>query len=123
MDAVSIRSAQFIDKQVSARKVEHISLLPKETRKQIKAEAKRMANEDVFGVGFTTGRDGTPVEQGIGAAGNMTQHCIDAYVTEQTVRREKPEEGYEDTLKKMRAQLAECNARRRAARAAEDDDD
>lgn len=123
MDAVSIRSNLYVDKQLQARKVEDLSLLPKEIRREIRKEAKRIATEDVFGVGHATDKAGNPIEQGIGAPGNMSQHCIDAYISEQTQRRKEPEAGFEDTLKRMRAQLAECQAKRRAAKAAEDDDD
>lgn len=123
MEAASIRAVKYVDSQLQARKVESLSLLPKEIRRQIKAEARRLATEDVFGVGHKVAKDGTPIEQGMGSAGNMTQQSIDAYVKYQTDKRfrEKPEEGFEENLKRMKAQLAECNARRRAE--ADDDDD
>src|SRR5579872_6374012 len=115
--AVSVRSMRFIESQLAARKVESLDLLPKEVRKEIKKEARKIAREDVFGMGHKTGRDGTPIEQGLGSPANMTQQHIDAYVKAQTdpkMRPGGPENGYEDNLKRMRAQLAECQARRKA---------
>jgi len=124
MDAVSIRAEKFVAQQLVVRKVEDISLLPKEIRREIRREAKRIATEDVFGVGFKTGKDDQPLEQGIGAKGNMSQHCIDAYIISQTQRNPNgPEPGYEETLARMRKDLAECDARRAAERRAAADDE
>lgn len=125
MDAVSIRSQKFIEQQLTTRQVADISLLPKEIRRAIKKEAKAIAQQDVFGVDHKTAKDGTPIEQGLGSAGNMTQQAVEAYIKYQTDKkfRSAPEEGYEENLKKMRAQLATCNTRRRAEAAAADDDD
>jgi hypothetical protein len=124
MDAVSVASNKFIEKQLSARKVESIDLLPKEVRKEIKKEARRIAREDVFGVGHKTDKMGAPIEQGIGAKGNITQQHIDAYTKNQTERSPNgPEPGYEENLKKMRVELAECEARRAAERVDADEED
>jgi hypothetical protein len=126
MDAVSVASQKFIDQQIALHKVASLDLLPREVRKQIKKEAKRIATEDVFGVGHKTDKQGNPIEQGVGAPGNITQQHIDAYVKAQTdskLRPGGPEAGYEDHLKRMRAQLAECNAKRRAEMIDEDDED
>lgn len=124
MDAVSIRSQKFVETQLTARKVDDISLLPKEIRREIKREAKRIATSDVFGHDFKADKAGNPIEQGLGADGNMTAQSIEAYIKNQTERRKGgPEAGYEENLKKMRAKLAESDARRRATQAAEDDDD
>lgn len=125
MDAVSIASNKYIDQQLSARKVDSLSMLPKEVRREIRKQARAIATKDVFGEGHKLDKAGLPVEQGLGSPGNMTQQNIDAYVKAQTDKkfRESPEPGYEDNLKRMRAQLAECNARRRAESADDDDDD
>lgn len=124
MDSVSIASQKYVEKQLQIRKVESIDLLPKETRREIRKEAKRIAVADVFGADHKTAKDGTPIEQGIGAPGNMTAASLEAYIKNQTERRKGgPEPGFDDNVKRMEAQLKECNARRRAERAHEDDDD
>lgn len=125
MDAVSVRSQKFIESQLTARKVESIGLLPKETRRDIKKEARKIALADVFGHDHQTDKKtGNPIEQGLGADGNMTAQSIEAYIKNQTERRKGgPEPGFEDTLKDMRVKLAKCDARRRAEAAAADDDD
>ena len=124
MSAVSVASLNYIDKQLAAHQVKSLDMLPKETRKQIKREAKQIALNDVFGVGHTTDRNGNPQEQGQGTANNMTQQSIDAYIKSQTERNPNgPEPGYEDHLKRMRQQLAACEARRAAMRTADDDEE
>ena len=124
MEAVSIASNKFIESQLAARKVESIDMLPKETRKEIRKQAKQIARNDVFGVGHALDKQGNPIEQGAGAPANMTAQCIEAYIKNQTERRKGgPEPGFEDNLKKMRTQLAECNAKRRAEQVDDDDDD
>jgi|SRR5579863_1349765 len=122
--ATSVSSEQFIARQLATRKVENISLLPKDVRKEIKAEAKRIAQNEVFGVGHKLDKDGNPVEQGLGTRGNMTQQCIDAYIKNQTERSPNgPEPNYEENLAQMRKDLAACNARRLAARTTDDEED
>ena len=124
MTAVSVASLKFVEKQLAERKVESLDMLPKELRKQIKAEAKRIALSDVFGVGHKLDRSGNPIEQGLGAPGNVTQQHIDAYIKGQTERNPNgPEPGYEENLARMRKDLAACEARRLAARTADDDED
>lgn len=124
MTAVSVASNQFIEKQLAQRQVASLDMLPREVRKEIKKEAKRIAQNDVFGVGHKTDKDGNPVEQGLGAAGNVTQQHIDAYVKNQTERSKSgPEPGYEDNLARMRRDLAACEARRLAARTDDDDEE
>lgn len=129
MDAVSIRSINFIDKQLTARKVDSLSLLPKETRKQIRAEARKMALDDVFGFDHRTDKEGNPIEQGQGAPGNQTRQSIEAYKkycdpgNPKATTPEVSKEAFDANLKRMEAELAKSDARRRAARAAEDDDE
>lgn len=124
MQAVSISSQQFIEKQLAARKVESLDMLPREVRKQIKQEARQIALNDVFGVGHATDKSGNPIEQGLGSPGNITQQHIDAYVKNQTERAKTgPEPGYEENLARMRKNLAACEARRLAARTDDDDED
>ena len=124
MNSVSVSSQQYIEKQLGARKVESLDMLPRDVRKEIKREAKKIAQNDVFGVGHKTDRAGNPVEQGLGATGNVTQQHIDAYIKNQTERSPNgPEPGYEDNLARMRKDYAECEARRVAARAHDDDDE
>jgi hypothetical protein len=121
--AVSIASLKHIEKQLALHKVESLDMLPKEVRKQIKRDAKQIALTDVFGVGHSTDKTGAPIEMGVGAKGNMTQQCIDAYIKAQTDSKTGPEPGYEDHLKRMRQDFAACEARRAATRTAADDDD
>ncbi len=126
MDAVSIRSNKYVESQLTARKVGDISLLPKEIRREIRKEAQRIANEDVFGAGFKTLKDGTPIEQGNGSPGNQTRQSIDAYkkyCDPTNPKAATPDPNYVDNLKRMEKELAESNARRQAERIAADDDD
>ena len=126
MEAVSVASQKFVEKMLAERKVESLDMMPKDVRKHIRKEARRIAMEDVFGVGHKTDKSGIPIEQGVGAPGNITQQHIDAYVKAQTdskIRPGGPEPGYEDHLARMRRELAECNARRAAARTDDDDED
>ncbi|HZR74546.1 hypothetical protein [Bradyrhizobium sp.] len=124
IEANSVSAEQFIDKQLKAYKVNSLDMLPRDVRRQIKKEANKLAVGDVFGVNFKTDRNGLPIEDGVGSANNMTQHCIDAYVASQTQRNPNgPEQGFQETLARMKKQLAECNARRAAERAAADNDD
>ena len=53
----------------------------------------------------------------------MTQQAYDAYIKSQTDSKTGPEPGYEDHLKRMRQQLAACDARRAAMRTDDDDDE
>jgi hypothetical protein len=124
MNAASVASIQYIEKQLGARKVESLDMLPRDVRKEIKREAKKIALNDVFGVGHATDKSGNPIEQGLGSAANITQQHLDAYIKNQTDRSATgPEAGYEENLARFRKQLAECEARRVAARANDDDDD
>lgn len=56
---------------------------------------------------------GKYIEQGLGSPGNQTANSIAAYIKTQTERQGGPEEGYEENLKRMRAELAASDARRR----------
>jgi hypothetical protein len=70
---------------------------------------------NVFGVDTPRDREGWRVEQGMGSPGNMTQQSIDAYVKYQSeVRKGGPEPGYEQSLKRMIAELAECEKKKAA---------
>jgi hypothetical protein len=70
---------------------------------------------NVFGADAPKDRQGFRLEQGLGSAGNMSQQSIDAYIKNQTERRAGgPEPGYEDNLKRMRAQLAETEKKKDA---------
>jgi hypothetical protein len=80
-------------------------LLPKDyLKKHIDA-----VDENVFGTDAPKDRDGFRLEQGQGSSKNQTQQSIDAYIKNQTERRAGgPEPGYEEHLKRMRAELAAC---------------
>jgi hypothetical protein len=121
---VSISSQAHIQKQLSNWKVETIDQLPPHVRKQIRKEAKQIARQDVFGVDHKTDRNGNPIEQGVGSKGNQTAQSIEAYIKTQTERSANgPEPGYEETLARMRKDLAESEARRRAEQSTIDDDE
>jgi hypothetical protein len=88
------------------------------------AKLVRWAPKNTFGVDHKKDKNGKPIEQGVGSANNMSRQCITAYVAEQTTRRPGgPEAGYEIALAKMEQQFAECEARRKAAQAKEEQDD
>ena len=91
--------------------------------KQLKQEVKEQADNDVFGVGHRKARDGTPIEQGLGSFENPTEQSIQAYIKNQTERRTKVEDGFEENLKKMRARFAEVQAQRRSAKKDGDSND
>ena len=62
---------------------------------------------NVFGTDAPKDRQGFRLEQGLGSPSNMTQQSIDAYIKNQTERRPGgPEPGFEEHLKRMRAELA-----------------
>jgi hypothetical protein len=122
--AVSVASNKFIEQQLATRKVESLDLLPKDVRKQIKQDAKRIALNDVFGVDHKTDKAGNPIEQGVGSKSNQTAQSIEAYIKNQTERSPNgPEPGYEETLAQMRKDFAACEAHRIATRTATDDDE
>lgn len=124
MTDVSVSSLQYIEKQLGARQVASLDMLPRDVRKEIKREAKRLARNDVFGVDHKLDKQGNPIEMGLGAPGNVTQQHIDAYIKNQTDRSPNgPEPGYEENLARMRKDLADCEARRLAARSAHDEEE
>jgi hypothetical protein len=85
---------------------------PPSVRARMMEEAKRKADEDVFGVGFQRDRNGKPIETGLGSASQPTVQSIEAYIKEQTERRKNgPEPGYEQHLARMRKNLADFQAR------------
>jgi hypothetical protein len=65
--------------------------------------------QNVFGVDYKTDAKGNPIEQGKGSAMNQTRQSVDAY------RKWGVNEiDYERHLKRMEAELAKCDERRRA---------
>jgi hypothetical protein len=125
MDATSIAAQKHIEAALGLYKVESLGDLPKEIRSRIRREAREIAFKDVFGADHKKDKQGNPVEQGLGSYENPTKQSIDAYIKSQTDKRhrDEPEEGFEENVKKMRQRLAEVDAKRKALRAAEDDDD
>ena len=53
MTAVSVSSLDYIQKQLAARKVQSLDMLPRDVRKQIKQEARRIATTDVCSASAT----------------------------------------------------------------------
>ena len=124
MEAVSVASLKYVEKQLTLHNVASLDMLPKETRRAIKREARRIAENDVFGVDHKKDKAGNPIEQGIGAKGNMTVQCIEAYIKNQTERSPSgPEPGYEEHLARMRRELAETQARNAAAAERDNEED
>jgi hypothetical protein len=64
---------------------------------------------NVFGADHKKDKHGNPIEQGRGAAANMTSQSVEAYK-----KWGKDEPGYAENLKRMEAQLAACNEVRAA---------
>jgi hypothetical protein len=125
MEANSVAAEQHVDKMLAAFKAKTLADLPRDVRKRIRKEARQIALNDVFGHGHKIGKDGEPVEQGLGSFENPSQQSIDAYIKAQTDKRyrESPEEGFEENVKRMRARFAEVQAQRRKLKAAEDDEE
>ena len=64
-----------------------------------------------FGVDYKVDAEGNPIEQGRGSKAQPTEGSIQAYIKNQTERRHGgPEKGFEETLERMRAELAAFNA-------------
>ena len=72
--------------------------------------------KNVFGHDHKVDKNGHPIEQGIGSAGNMTQNAIDAYKKYAKYEEGYSKEKYDETVKRMEAELAACLK----ARSAED---
>jgi hypothetical protein len=122
MTAFSVDAERFIQKSLADLGVQELRQAPREHRRRIMREAEAIAVAHVFGPGAQKDAGGNYQETGIGSWNNITKSHVEAYVIEQTKRREVPEQGYEETLAKMRAQLAVCEARRRAEQKKEDDE-
>ena len=68
-----------------------------------------------FGQDYKVDADGLPVEQGRGSKAQPARGSIDAYIKNQTERRNGGvEPGYDDILKQMEADLAAFNANKPA---------
>jgi hypothetical protein len=77
------------------------------------AQYYKAVDENVFGVDFKKDRDGRPIETGIGSPSNQTQTSIDAYK-----KYGQSEPSYLRNLAQMEKDLAACEQRRAADRAA-----
>jgi hypothetical protein len=121
MQDFSVASEKYIKKSLADLNLPSLDMATKEVRRQILKAARDIARNDVFGHGHKLGKDG-PIEQGLGSHDNPTQQSIDAFVrAQQPPYRMSPEPGYEEHLKKLRQRLAEVDAGRAKARAAEED--
>lgn len=80
---------------------------PAHLRKGLLKEADQQAKNDVFGVDHKTDRHGNPIENGLGSAGNQTRPSLEAYK-----KYHKSDPDYEETLKRIEAELAECDKTR-----------
>ena len=118
--AFSVDAERYIQKALADLGVQDLRSAPREHRRRIMREAEAIAVAHVYGAGAKKGADGTYPESGIGSENNVTRQHVEAYIANQTIRRDTPETGYEENLAKMRAQLAICEARRREERAKEE---
>jgi hypothetical protein len=90
---------------------------PIDLQRRMAKDAERLVERDTFGEGFRRDKNGKPVEMGRGAPGNQTAESIRAYEA-----RCKHEPNFVEVLARMRKELAECDARRAAERAARSPD-
>jgi hypothetical protein len=118
--AFSVDAERYIQKALADLGAQDLRSVPREHRRRIMAQAEAIANAHVYGVDAKKDKDGNFIEQGIGSENNVTIQHVEAYITNQTVRRDTPEAGYEENLARMRAQLAVCEARRREERKREE---
>jgi hypothetical protein len=118
----SVDAERHIQKSLADLGVQELRQAPREHRRRILREAEAKTNAHVFGPDAKKDADGNFIEQGIGSWDNVTKSHIEAYIRSQTVLRDTPEQGYEENLAAIRAQLAVCEARRRAEQKKEDDE-
>ena len=86
-------------------------LLPKDAIEQHVEHEYRQT----FGQDYKVDADGNVIEQGRGSKAQPTRGSIDAYIKNQTERRQGgPEKGYHEILARMEADLAAFNANKPA---------
>jgi hypothetical protein len=115
-DAVSVRSLEFIAKQLGLMGVASLDMLPPNQRRALLKQAAQIGTEDTFGVGFQRDKNGRPQEQGLGSAGNQSRPSIEAYK-----KYCSKEPNFEANLARMEREFAESEARRAAERAKEEE--
>jgi hypothetical protein len=115
-DSFSVQAQEHIQKALGQMNVGSINDLPPEARRKLMREARDIATGNVFGVGHRKDRNGTPIEQGVGSSGNQTRASIDAYI-----KYNSGAPDFQETLARMEKEYAECQARRKAEQAKEDD--
>jgi hypothetical protein len=116
MEANSIDSAKHIAKRCREYGVDTLAQLPVNLRRQIRREAKDIALAHVFGPDHKKDANGNPIEQGIGSPGNQSRQSIEAFRKYHDMT--TPENL--TALARMEKDLAICEARRRAERAAQE---
>jgi hypothetical protein len=75
---------------------------------------KEAVRRNVFGHDHRVDKNGRPIEQGIGSPGNMTRNAIDAYKKYAKYESDYTKEKYDETVKRMEAELAACEKVRAA---------
>jgi hypothetical protein len=123
MQAWSTDAELLLQRRLADLKVNSLKELPAHTRKELKHEANEMALVHIYGANYKKDKDGKPLQSGIGSPDNITRACVEAYITEQTKRRDVPEAGYEQHLAWLKERLEACEARRRAEQLKEEQDD
>jgi hypothetical protein len=114
--ADSIDSVKHIAKQLAAYRVNTMAELPVHLRKQLRKEAEDIALNTVFGENHKKDANGVPIEHGIGSPGNQTRHSVDSFKKYNDMT--TPENLA--ALARMEKELATCEAKRRAERAAQE---
>lgn len=119
MQAWSVAAQKLIEQSYSTKLG-----LTDQQRKELRKEAKKRALSDVYGEGFKTDRNGEPLEQGIGAAGNGSSHDAESYKRYHGPSRDNPqgEPGWEETYK-AKLKNAQETAAKRAKQRSDDEDE
>jgi hypothetical protein len=115
-DSFSVQAQEHIQKVLGQLNVASIDQLPPDVRRKLMREAREIATGNVFGVDHKKDRNGTPIEQGVGSSGNQTRASIDAYI-----KYNSGAPDYQETLARMEKEYAECQVRRQAERAKEEE--
>jgi hypothetical protein len=112
IEAYSVEGEKFLEKKLADLRVDSLDALPVTLRRQIRKDKLRIDLAHVFGADCKFDEDGNPIEQGIGSSGNQTIHSINAFKASHDVTLP----AHADALKRMQAELAACEEKRRKAR-------
>jgi len=111
MKAISVDAIQYIEKQLRAYNLP-LSELPPHIRKKVLREGENIALGHVFGVDAKRGKDGMPIQRGLGSKAQPTLQSVMAYEKYCT-----HETNFVENLAKMKSDLAAYEARKAKERA------